>query len=254
MPGRRFAVTVMAGDQAVGRAAASNWSVGQPLLAARGGTAQLWCPIMVEGMTTTGEVSEVGFWFDPACPFAWATSRWMLEVETVRPVRVVFRVMSLSILNEDRELSKGYQDAMDKAWGAVRVCIAAQQARGVEVLRDLYTAMGSKRHVEDRELDRDAVLEALADCGLPADLADAFDSTEFDEALLASHHEGMDPVGMDVGTPVIHVAGSAFFGPVITRIPCGEQAGVVWDGARALAGFPYFFELKRTRTESPQVK
>ena len=194
------------------------------------------------------------FWFDPLCPWAWITSRWMLEVEQVRDIHTEWHVMSLAILNAGRqELSDEYKERMARAKGPVRICIAAEQARGPEILLPLYTALGTRLHVQRRPREEAAaiVAEALEEVGLPAALADAAQSDEFDAALEASHRAGMDPVGDDVGTPVIHYNGRAIFGPVVTPAPKGEAAGRLWDGVLLCTGTEGFFELKRTRDQRP---
>jgi hypothetical protein len=205
----------------------------------------------------TDERVTADMWFDPLCPWAWITSRWLLQVEQVRPVDIKFHVMSLSALNEGREgLPEAYRAGLIKGWGPVRIAIAAEQQHGNEVLRPLYTALGTRRHHEKQEFGPDLYRDALTEAGLPLDLAAAADSTEFDEAVRESHNAGMKPVGLEVGTPVIHVPGLdgqqvAFFGPVVTPAPKGEAAGRLWDGTLLVASTPGFFEIKRTRDVDP---
>ncbi len=198
------------------------------------------------------EPTQLDFWFDPLCPWAWITSRWVLEVEKVRPVTARWHVMSLAVLNEGKEdMPERYKEAMRQAWGPVRVCIAAEQKFGSEVLLPLYTAIGRRFHDEKADRGRALIEAALAEAGLPAELADAMDDGSYDEALRASHKDGMDRVGYEVGTPVISVSGSSFFGPVVSPIPRGEAAGRLWDGVLLVSGTDGFFELKRSRTRDP---
>ncbi len=199
---------------------------------------------------------KADMWFDPLCPWAWITSRWLLEVEQVRAVQIDFHVMSLALLNEGRDLPEEYKARLAKAIGPVRVAIAAEQKYGNEVLRGLYTAMGNRLHLRQEENSPELLAAALRDSGLDEALADAATSEEFDTELRASHEAGMHPVGMDVGTPVIHTPGPdgstiAFFGPVITPAPKGEAAGRLWDGVLLVAGTPGFYEIKRTRDVGP---
>lgn len=175
----------------------------------------------------------------------------MLEVEKVRDVRTTFHLMSLAVLNEGRELSPGYREMMDAAWGPARVALAVEEAAGSDALRIFYTAIGTRFHPGGEPKDRETTALALADAGLPAGLIDAYDTDANDDALRHSHHEGMDPVGDEVGTPVIHVNGMALFGPVISPAPKGEQAGELFDGFVKVTAYPGFFELKRTRTVDP---
>jgi hypothetical protein len=201
------------------------------------------------------DLEDMQFYFDPLCPWAWITSRWMLEVEKVRPVRVDWRIMSLAYLNlvqhEGQGLSEEYVERMSKAWGPVRVCAAAAADAGPGILGPLYTAIGTRFHNQGRREDPAVIPEALAEAGLPAWLADAAETAEFDDVIKKSHHEAFDEVGLDVGTPVVKIRGRALFGPVITPAPKGEAAGELWDGLVLVSKADGFFELKRSRDRKP---
>ena len=197
---------------------------------------------------------SVDLWVDPACPWAWLTSRWLLEAATVRDLEVNFHVMSLAILNQDKELSPEYQDWLERAYRPVRVLIAAELRHGPAVIEPLYGAMGRRRHVEgNRDFD-DVTAGALSEVNLEADLAQAAETTDYDEALRTSHFAGMNLVGNDVGTPVLKIDDVAIFGPIVTPAPKGEQAGQLFDGVVTVTSTPGFFELKRTRSEEPSFE
>lgn len=206
---------------------------------------------------STGDATaEVNFWADPACPWAWLTANWLLEVEQVRPVSVRFHVMSLAVLNgahpvgvkPEEQIPEQWREFFVKSLGPVRVLAAVEQSGGS--VRDAYLAFGRALH--HRKVDYDEVVSTVvAELGLDAALVDAALAGEHDETLFAEHRAGMDPVGPDVGAPVIHVDGSAIFGPVVSPNPAGERAGQVWDAVRVLNSTDEFFELKRTRTRDP---
>ncbi|SED54426.1 DSBA-like thioredoxin domain-containing protein [Streptomyces sp. 3213] len=210
---------------------------------------------------TTPAKTPVDFWFDPLCPWAWMTSRWVLEVEKVRDIEVRWHIMSLAVLNEPKidELPEEYRELLaTKAWKPIRVVTAVWQKHGSDALGPFYTALGTRIHNNGEGPTVEAIAGALADVGLPADLIDYADQEdfEFEAELRASHKEGIDKVGQDVGTPVIAVPGPdgeqiAFFGPVVTPAPKGEEAARLWDGTVAVASVPGFYEIKRSRTKGP---
>ncbi|NLE98710.1 MAG: disulfide bond formation protein DsbA [Propionibacterium sp.] len=195
--------------------------------------------------------TQVDFWFDPTCPWAWMTSRWMLEVEKVRDIDLTFHVMSLSVLNDGRDLPEDYREAMDAAWVPARAALLVEQRHGSEKLAEFYTAIGTRFHPGDEPKTVETLQKALDDVGADADIIDVAQTDAIDEDLRRSHHEGMDPVGDEVGTPVIRVNGMSLFGPVISPAPKGEEAGELFDGFVKVTAYPGFFELKRTRTVGP---
>lgn len=204
--------------------------------------------------------TPVDFWFDPVCPWTWLTSRWILEVAKSRPITINWHVMSLSVLNENRldELPERIRILMGQAWAPVRVLIAAAEAHGPEVLEPLYTALGTRFHVQDEPRTRATIEAALRDAGLPVELAEAGETDAYDEAVRTSHLEGITLVGEEVGSPVIALPAPgtpsgkvAFFGPVVTPAPKGEEAARLWDGTLAVASTPGFYEIKRSRSVGP---
>lgn len=200
---------------------------------------------------TTDSSTTVDFWFDPLCPWAWITSRWILEAQQTRDITISWHPMSLVELNKDLEVPDSYREGIARGTRQLRVIMAAIDHSGPEVALPLYTALGERTHTQRRGVIPENIVEALADAGLPPELIEAADDESWDKPLHESHHRGIDLIGPDVGTPVIAVDGTAFFGPVMSRIPRGELAGEIWDGAVALAKFPHFWELKRARTEDP---
>jgi 2-hydroxychromene-2-carboxylate isomerase len=204
------------------------------------------------------ESKTVDFWFDPACPWAWMTSRWIIEASKYRDLDVRWNVMSLFVLNEPKldELPERYREFMPKTLPAVRVATAVAEQYDNETLGRLYTALGNRIHIRGEKDSETVIASALEAVGLPADLAKAADTDEWDEALRASHQRGIGLVGTDVGTPVVAVENDegvkvGLFGPVVTPAPQGEAAAKLWDGVYAVTTTPGFYELKRSRTAGP---
>ncbi|GEA83239.1 DSBA oxidoreductase [Cellulomonas sp. A375-1] len=193
----------------------------------------------------------VDFWFDPACPWAWMTSRWIDEVAAQRDVEVRWHVMSLSVLNEGRDLPENYRRLMDESWAPVRVIVAAARDHGDTVIKPLYDAMGTRRHPGGRSDTAAIIAESLEEVGLPAELAAVGGTTDVDDLLRASHGEAIALVGDEVGTPVVAIDGVGYFGPVVTPAPTGQAALDLFDGLVLMTRVPGFYELKRTRTSGP---
>lgn len=204
-------------------------------------------------MTTGSSTRDIQFWFDPLCPWAWVASRWLDEVAAQRDVSVTWRVMSLAHLNAGPDMSEALADFVERAWGPVRVLTAARLEHGRSVVKPLYDAIGVRVHLGEREDLDDVLAEALADVGLPEVLVKAASSDQYDDEVRAEHHEGTDRVGPDVGCPITAFADGAFFGPVVSPAPRGEEALRLFDGLANLASVDGFFELKRTRTRGPAV-
>jgi hypothetical protein len=191
--------------------------------------------------------TTVDLWFDPMDPWSWVASRWLLEVQTVRSVKTSFHLMSMSLLHGGKDLEPDEQARMDEGRGPARVALAVGEQYGQEQLSAFYTAIGSRIHDKQQGPGRETIDGALADVGLPPELAEQADTNDNDDTLRASHHAGVDPLGCDVDTPIIHINGVPLVGPVLSPAPQGEEAGRLFDGALALASYPGFFELKRTR-------
>ncbi|PJJ63498.1 DsbA family protein [Compostimonas suwonensis] len=200
---------------------------------------------------TASEKTRVDFWFDPSCPWAWMTSRWVDEVTEHRDLDVHWHVMSLAVLNEDKDVSEEYKAFFPRALMYTRLVAAVRELHGDEVVKPLYDALGTRIHPGGSKDPGEVIPAALAEVGLPAELAAYADSDEYDTQMRASHFDGIERVGQDVGTPVIAVNGTAFFGPVISPAPTGEIALTLWDGVVAAASYDGFFELKRSRTRGP---
>jgi 2-hydroxychromene-2-carboxylate isomerase len=202
-------------------------------------------------MTISPSPTAVDFWFDPSCPWAWMTSRWVDEVAKQRNLEVSWHIMSLAVLNEDKDVSDDYRAFFPRALRYTRLVAAVAELEGQDAVKPLYDALGIRIHNGGSKNPDEVIPAALAELGLPAEYARFADSDEYDEQMRASHFDGINRVGQDVGTPVIAVNGVAFFGPVVSPAPKGEQALTLWDGVVAAASYDGFFEIKRTRTREP---
>jgi hypothetical protein len=210
-------------------------------------------------MVETVKPQSVEFWFDPACPWCWMTSRWLVEVSEARGFTVDWHTLSLGILNEGKELDDDHKAVYTAALQALRVIEAARHDHGNEVVGKLYTEIGTRIHPEGRR-DFDAILsESLDAVGLPSDLIEAKDADSADpkygdleEKVRQSTERALSLVGRDVGVPIISVDGSSFFGPVVTPAPTGDDALRLFDGIVTAASVEGFYELKRTRDAGPK--
>lgn len=212
---------------------------------------------MIQGYTDdmTASTPSVEFWFDPICPWCWMTSRWAAEVSQVRGFEIVWHPISLKVINEENNGGEPH-DGHIQGHRLGRVVEAARVAIGESAVGKLYTEMGNRVHPgENRDFDA-IIAESLAtldiDDALAATLRAAADSEASDAQLRTNTLHALEIAGPDVGVPIISIDGNAFFGPVMTPAPTGEDALRLWDGVSAVASVPGFYELKRGRTTGPQ--
>lgn len=196
----------------------------------------------------TGSAWTVDFWLDPACPLTRHTARWITSVSDEVPAEVVWHVMSLSVLNEHRD-DDPEDDPNGYLWIPARVAAAVQTEHGHAALGTFYDALWTDPDGTEREWIGD-LAEALRRCGLPAELADAGSSDAYDAALRASHHDGVDRIDAEIGTPVLALTSPdgdrrAMFGPVLSALPTPAEAIRLWEGTRLLSGITGFREIKR---------
>lgn len=187
-------------------------------------------------------------WFDAGCPFTWRTSRWLRAVASRRGATVDWRIMSLAILNEGKEIPEQFRALLGWSLGTQRLLLATREKHGSDAVDRLYTAIGTRRHDQGADPDRSLLVDSLAEAGLPADLIDAADDEGLTEALRASHKEGQERVGAESGSPIVALGdGPGFFGPVVVPIPEGEAGDRLFDALALLSTVPEFSELKRSR-------
>jgi 2-hydroxychromene-2-carboxylate isomerase len=190
----------------------------------------------------------VTMWFDPACPYTWRTSRWLRAAAAARGESVTWRLLSLAVLNEGRDIPERYLQGMTLSRKASRVIAAVETKYGQDAVDRLYTALGQLVHDQGQVMDRDTVAEALAAAGLPDDLIGALDDEAHDLAVDESHHAAQDRVGQEAGSPVLAFGdGPGFFGPIVVPVPTGDEAQRLFDAMTLLSTVPQFSELKRVR-------
>jgi len=191
---------------------------------------------------------DVTFYFDPTCPFTWRTSRWLRNVTQPRGHTIGWKLMSLKMLNEGRELPEAYRDRVAFSIRAVRVLQATLDNHGADALDRVYTEFGTRLHYQHAPLDDDLLVTAIAAADLPADLAKSADDDGLDATIRASHDAGQARVGQESGSPIVAIGdGPGFFGPVVVPVPEGEEAEKLYDAVRLLSSVPAFSELKRSR-------
>ncbi len=187
-------------------------------------------------------------WFDPTCPFTWATSCWLRDTAPTQGARVEWHLMSLAVLNDGSEVPEQHREAMALSWRPLRLLAAAGRTAGNEAVGALFTALGTRLHEQHRALDDALLVESLEEAGLPADLLAAADDAAHDDAVRASHAQAQERVETDSGSPVLALDdGPAWFGPVVSPVPAGQAATDLWLGLASLSRVAQFSELKRGR-------